>query len=198
MRADEYIIQQYLEVKSENDKLKKQLEEYEEKNKNTEVVYLDKTIYEIYYCRVADSYAIKRYITEDESIHKTERINELKELLETDDIILFREFEINYGYYSTNYLVSIDEVQCQYKVKYMEDNQPKETDIAKLTPDAMIHYNEQMVAVLYPSGRVFKKKRISTIYDVKRHDFASSELMQLSYEAMVHNGGKVKRLGEKK
>lgn len=83
-------------------------------------------------------------------------------------------------------------------VKYMEDNQPKETDIAQLTPDAMIHYNEQMVAVLYPSGRVFKKKRISTIYDVKRHDFASSELMQLSYEAMVHNGGKVKRLGEKK
>ena len=51
-------------------------------------------------------------------------------------------------------------------VKYMEDNQPKETDIAKLTPDAMIHYNEQMVAVLYPSGRVFKKNRISTIYDV--------------------------------
>ena len=83
-------------------------------------------------------------------------------------------------------------------VKYMENNTPKETDIAKLTPDAIIHYNEQMVAVFYPSGRVFKKNRIATIYDVKRHDFASSELMQLNYATMARTGGKVKQLGQKK
>ena len=83
-------------------------------------------------------------------------------------------------------------------VKYMENNQSQETDIATLTPDAMIHYNEQMVAVFYPSGRLFKKNLISTIYDVKRHDFASNELMQLNYDVMARRGGKVKRLGENK
>ncbi len=83
-------------------------------------------------------------------------------------------------------------------VKYIENNQSQETDIATLTPDAMIHYNEQMVAVFYPSGRVFRKKRISTIYDVKRHDFAGTDFMQLNYEVMARNGGRVKRLGEKK
>lgn len=131
MRADEYVVEQYLELKKENEKLKKELEEAlqekeeviileEEKSRNTEVVYLDKTIYEIYYCKIADSYSIKRYITEDDNKYKEERINELKELLETTDITMFTNFEINYGYYNKNYLVAIDEVQCQYKVKYME------------------------------------------------------------------------------
>ena len=40
--------------------------------------------------------------------------------------------------------------------------------------------------------------KVENLEDVKRHDFASSELMQLNYEAMVHSGGKVKRLGQKK
>lgn len=79
-------------------------------------------------------------------------------------------------------------------VKYMENNQTHERDIAHLTPETIIRHNDRMVAILLPSGRVIKKPKVVSIYDVRKHDFTSQELLRMDYEIFSQSGAKVKQL----
>ncbi len=79
-------------------------------------------------------------------------------------------------------------------VKYMENNQPHERNIAHLTPETIIRHNDRMVAILLPSGKVIKKPKVVSIYDVRKHDFTSQELLRMDYEIFSKSGAKVKQL----
>lgn len=80
-------------------------------------------------------------------------------------------------------------------VKYMEGQTPQETIIAKQTPNTIIEYNERMVAVF--DKKTLKRPKLLTIYDVQKHDFASSELLKLNYSVMSYEGGSLKQLVKK-
>lgn len=90
-----------------------------------------------------------------------------------------------------------DEEYPLVSVKYMDNDKPRETFIARLTPDTLLEYNDRMVAVSLPSGRVFKRRRVETIYDVKKHDFISREVLNLTYSALTYEGSKVKQLDKR-
>lgn len=82
-------------------------------------------------------------------------------------------------------------------VKYMEGKETRETIIARQTPGTHIEYNDRMIAVFTPSNKLFRKRKLVSVYDVKRHDFGSSDLLTLNYSVLSYEGSQVKQLGKK-
>ena len=82
-------------------------------------------------------------------------------------------------------------------VKYMLEDKPHETPIATLTPETIVRYNDQMVAVFLPKGKVIKKPTLVTVYSVARHDFVGNDLLRMDYEVLSTTGVKVKQLRNK-
>lgn len=189
MRADEYVVEQYLELKKENEKLKKELEEAlqekekvivleEEKSRNTEVVYLENKIYEIYLASCKSEYSIRCYIESNNNKYKEERIKGLKELLNSEDFSKFEQVQIDDSYYSDRFLVNIRSRHCQYKIRYMDkncyillDKYDGKVDINNYSEDEDYVFEDYEKAKIEIIKKV--KKEISDVlkrYEVKNND----------------------------
>lgn len=127
MRADEYIVDEYMKLKKENQELKAVIDDLQssntdyflksvEKDKDTETIKIEHNLFEIYHVIIQSKYRLEEYLR----VSKEEGLNKFKTLLDSNNIYDFLQFMIDESYYSDKCLVTINPVHCQHKLTYLE------------------------------------------------------------------------------
>ena len=79
-------------------------------------------------------------------------------------------------------------------IKYEKYNEVRSKDLVTLTPDVKVEHNDQMIAIFCKEGKVLKKYKLASVYDIRIHEYVGTSNMHLHYEASKYQGAKVKRL----
>ena len=70
--------------------------------------------------------------------------------------------------------------------------------LARLTPDVKIEHNDKMIAIFQKKGKVLKRHRLVSVYDLSIQDFVGTSNMYLHYDCYKYEGAKVKTLAPPK
>lgn len=73
-------------------------------------------------------------------------------------------------------------------------NKTKFAQKTLLPPDVKVEHNDQMIAIFCKEGKVLKKYKLASVYDIRIHEYVGTSNMHLHYEASKYQGAKVKRL----
>ena len=83
-------------------------------------------------------------------------------------------------------------------IKYEKYDEVRSKDLVTLTPDVKVEHNDQMIAIFCKEGKVLKKYKLASVYDIRIHEYVGTSNMHLHYEATKYQGAKVKKLGAQK
>ena len=80
-------------------------------------------------------------------------------------------------------------------INYEKYNEVHTKELARISPDIKIKYNEKMIAIFDKSGRFVPRYKLMTVYDTENHEYIGESSKTLHYEAIKHTAGvKVKTL----
>ena len=83
-------------------------------------------------------------------------------------------------------------------IRYEKYGEVRHKDLARLTPDVKVEYNDKMIAMFRKEGKVVPRYKLVYVYDTTIQEFLGSSNMRLHYEASKYAGARPKTLGAKK
>ncbi|MBO5120134.1 MAG: hypothetical protein J6C28_00425 [Bacilli bacterium] len=91
-----------------------------------------------------------------------------------------------------------DEQYPVASIRYIKYGEVRHKDLAVLTPDIKVEYNEKMIAMFRKEGKVVPRYKLVYVYDTVTQEFVGSSNMHLHYSASKYAGAMPKTLGAKK
>lgn len=91
-----------------------------------------------------------------------------------------------------------DEEYPVASIRYVKYGEVRHKDLARLTPDVKVEYNEKMIAMFKKQGKVVPRYKLVYVYDTVTQEFVGSSNMHLHYSASKYAGASPKTLGAKK
>ena len=83
-------------------------------------------------------------------------------------------------------------------IRYEKFGEVHQKDLAILTPDSKVEYNEKMIAIFKRKNKVVSKFKLISVYDTISQEYIGTSDMYLHYMTCKCDGTTQKTLGTKK